>query len=224
MTNWFKEKFQANLLTAVFRSTVKDYCRDLVSTYKMGPANFSDQSKTLISKWGRDRVETDLAQICASNADVIVKELQQELEFILPEAGEIPNNGSKRVMEQALMVMQSQITEISDGTAPAALDAAMEMAVMLAIFENPKSAATKTLELLKIWAEIRPGLKENVENAAKNILNFQGTKSYLTLLDFDTALFKLFSKPTQNAFRSLQRELQTAMNKTAHEIKMDPSE
>ena len=170
-------------------------------------------------------VEADLAQICAANADVIVRELKQEIEFNIPEAGEVETGGSKKMMEKALVVMQSQIGELRDVLAPSALNMAMESAIVKAIFEDPKTAATKCLELLKVWAELRPASeKEVVENAAKNLLNFQGTKSYLTLLDFDTALFKILSKETQAAFRSLQQELKTAMNKPAQEIKMDKSE
>ena len=190
----------------------------------MNPGNFSEQAKTAIGKWGRDRVETDLAQICASNADIIVKELKQEIEFAVPEAGEIETGGTKKMVERALVLMQNQIGEIKDDLGPSSIDLAMESSVILAIFENPKTAATKCLELLKVWAELRPAVKEMLENAAKNILNFQGTKSYLTLLDFDTALFRVLSKESQKAFRSLQLELKTAMNKPAQEIKMDKSE
>ena len=169
-------------------------------------------------------VEADLAQICASNADLIVRELKQEIEFIVPEAGEVEVGGTKKMVEKALVVMQSQIGEIKDEINPSALDKAMESDIVKAIFEDPKTAATKTLELLKIWAELRPASKEVIENAAKNILNFQGTKSYLTLLDFDTALFRILSKESQVAFRSLQEELKLAMNKPAQEIKMEKSE
>ena len=169
-------------------------------------------------------VEADLAQICASNADIIVKELKQEIEFIVPEAGEVETSGSKKMVEHALVLMQSQIGDLRDEIKPSALDLAMESAIVRAIFEDPTTAATKTLELLKVWAELRPTSKEVIENAAKNILNFQGTKSYLTLLDFDTALFRILSKETQVAFRSLQEELKLAMNKPAQEIKMDKSE
>lgn len=169
-------------------------------------------------------VEADLANICSSNADVIVKELKQEIEFILPEGGEIQTNSSKKVLEQALMVMQSQIDEMKEDAPPASIDSAMEAMIIMAIFENPKTAATKTLELLKVWTELRPELKSMLESAAKNILNFQGTKSYLTLLDFDTALFRILTEDAQKAFRSLQSELQTAMNKPAQEIQMDKSE
>ena len=169
-------------------------------------------------------VEADLAQICAANADVMVRELKQEIEFIMPEAGEIQTNDSKKMVEKALVLVQSQIGELKESMHPAILDLTMESAVIRAIFEDPKTAATKTLELLKIWTELRPDYKENLENAAKNILNFQGTKAYLTLLDFDTALYRILSTESQKAFRSLQTELKTAMNKSAQEIKMDQSE
>ena len=221
--SWFKEKFNGNLLTAVFRSSVKEICKDYVATCKLTPGNFSEQAKTAAAKWGRNMVEADLAQICASNADVIVKELQQEIEFILPEGGEIQTGSSKKILEQALMVMQAQIEELKEDSPPASLDSAMEALIIMAIFENPKTAATKTLELLKIWTELRPELNPILESAAKNILNFQGTKSYLTLLDFDTAIFRILTEGAQKAFRSLQSELQTAMNKPAQEIQMEKS-
>ena len=212
-------------MTSVFRCSTKEICRDVLNTAKLGPQNLTDQAKTSLAKKGRDMVEADLAQICAANADVIVRELKQEIEFNIPEAGEVETGGSKKMMEKALVVMQSQIGELRDVLAPSALNMAMESAIVKAIFEDPKTAATKCLELLKVWAELRPASeKEVVENAAKNLLNFQGTKSYLTLLDFDTALFKILSKETQAAFRSLQQELKTAMNKPAQEIKMDKSE
>lgn len=195
-----------------------------MTAYKITPGNFSDAAKTSVAKWGKDLVEADLARICASNADVIVKELQQEIEFMLPEAGEVRSGGTKEVIEQALVMMQSQIGEIRDEIVPSAIDSAIESAMIMAIFENPKTAATKTLELLKIWTELRPSLKDVLEAAAKNILNFQGTKSYLTLLDFDTAIYRILKKDTQVAFRALQTELQTAMNKQPHEIRMDKSE
>lgn len=222
--SWFKEKFQANLLTAVFRSSVKDICRDYVTGCKLSPGNFSEQSKTAVAKWGRNMVEADLANICSSNADIIVRELRQEIEFILPESGEIPSGGSKKIMEKALMVIQSQIDELKNDPTPSAIDSTMESLVLLAIFENPKTAATRSLELLKVWSELRPDRKEVIETAAKNILNFQGTKSYLTLLDFDTAIFRILSDESQKAFRSLQLELKSAMKKEAHEIQMDKSE
>ena len=222
--NWFKEKFQANLLTAVFRSSAKDICRDYVATCKLGPNNFSEQAKTSVARWGKNMVEADLAQICASNADLIVKELKQEIEFIVPEAGEIQSGDTKKMVEHALVLMQSQIAEMKKDAGPACIDLTMESLVIKAIFENPKTAATKTLELLKIWSELRPEKKEVLEIAAKNILNFQGTKAYLTLLDFDTALFRILTEASQVAFRTLKEELQTAMNKPAQEIKMDKSE
>ena len=221
---WFKEKFQANLLTGVFRSSTKDICRDYVATCKMSPGNFSEQAKTAVAKWGRNMVEADLAQICASNADVIVKELQQEIEFIIPEGGEIQTSSSKKVIEKALVVMQSQIAEVKEDLSPNSISAAMEAMIITAIFENPKTAATKTLEHLKVWSELRPDLSDVLGNAAKNILNFQGTKSYLTMLDFDTAVSSVLSLEAQKAFRSLQSELQTAMNKPPQEIRMDKSE
>ena len=223
-SDWFKGKFQAHLLTSVFRCSAKDICRDYVNTCKLGPQNFSDQAKTSLAKKGQDMVEADLAQICASNADIIVKELKQEIEFIVPEAGEVQTSDSKKMVEKALVLMQSQIGELKDARNPAIFDLSMETSIIFAIFEDPKTAATKTLELLKIWSEIRPDFKDTLETAAKNILNFQGTKAYLTLLDFDTALFRVLSKETQIAFRALQEELKTAMNKPAQEIKMDQSE
>ena len=223
-SEWFKGKFQAHLLTSVFRCSAKDICRDFINTCKLGPQNFSDQAKTSLAKQGRNMVEADIAQICASNADIIIRELKQEIEFLIPEPGEIPSNDSKKMVEKALVLMQSQIGELKDSINPTIFDLSMESSIIFAIFENPKTAASKTLELLKVWAVLRPEYKENIENAAKNILNFQGTKSYLTLLDFDTALYRILSKDTQKAFRSLQQELKTAMDKPAQEIKMDKSE
>ena len=178
----------------------------------------------MVAKWGKDKVENDLSEICAANADVIVKELKEEIEFMLPEPGEVSSNGSRKVIEQALVVMQNQIAELKDDMGPSAVDLTMESAIIMAIFENPKTAATKTLELLKVWSELRPDFKEVLETAAKNILSFQGTKSYLTLLDFDTAIFRILSKDAQTAFRTLQDELKTAMNKPSQEIRMEKSE
>ena len=212
------------MLTSTFRNSAKEVCKEFFATCKLGSNNFSEQARQSIARWGKEKVETDIAQICTSNADIMVKGLKQEIEFLIPEQGEISSSGSKKVFETALVVMQSQISDMEKGQKTSAFDAAMESQIILAIFENPKTAASKTLELLKIWTELKPDFKDVLENAAKNILNFQGTKSYLTLLDFDTALLKVLSKEGQLAFRKLQRELQNAMNKTAHEIKMEPSE
>ena len=221
-SEWFKEKFEAHLLTSAYKLSAKDACRDFFATYRMSSANFTDQAKQTIAKWGKDKVESDLAQICAANADVMVKALKSELDFLVPEQGEIGSD-AKKVFEHALVLMQSQISDIENSQKGSSFDAAIESQIILAIFENPKTAAAKTLELLKIWSELKPSLKDILENAAKNILSFQ-TKAYLTLLDFDTALFKIFSNAGQTAFRKLQRELQAAMNKTSHEIRMEPSE
>ena len=206
----------------MFKSSTKDVCRDFFATCKLSTGHFTEQAKQSIAKWGRDKVENELSQICVANADIMVNALKQDIELLIPESGEIDSNGSQKVFEHALVVMQTQISEIENGMA--SYDAAMEALIILAIFENPKTAASKTLELLKIWVELKPSLKDTLETAAKNILNFQGTKSYLTLLDFDTALFRILSKDSQVAFRNLQRELQSAMNKTSHEIRMEPSE
>ena len=99
-----------------------------------------------------------------------------------------------------------------------------EFLVVQAIFENPKSAAKKVLEIIKVWTCILPSREVELENAAKNVINFQGTKGYLTLLDFDTAIVRTFGEDAKNAFKLLRLELQTAMGKPAHEIKMDPAE
>ena len=219
----------ANNQTTQFRVAAKDVLREYLVNWKLGPANCSDQLKNNIAKWSKDAVESDMARICASNADIMVKELKNELLLILPEAGEIrqDSSSSTATYQQAMLIIQKQIDEVTNKVnflKPVSLDSAIEVAILLAIFANPKTAANKSLEWLKIWAELRPTRKEELETAAKNLLNFQSTKGYLTLLDFNTAVYRSLTDQSQKAFKSLQAELQRAMNKNAHEIRMEPAE
>ena len=195
----------------------------------MGPINCSDQLKQNIAKWGKAAVELDIARICASNADVIVRELKAEMLLAIPEPGEIRQESSatSSTYQQAMLIMQKQIDEIVTKTnllKPVSLDSAVEVSLILAVFANPQTAANKALEWLKIWSELRPSRKEELETAAKNLLSFQNTKGYLTLLDFNTAIYRCLTDQSQKTFKSLQTELQKAMNKNAHEIRMDLSE
>ena len=219
----------ANNQTTQFRVAVKDVLRDYMLNWKLGPANCSDQLKQNISKWAKDAVESDLARICASNADIMVRELKAEMILAMPEPGEIRSEASSSTStyQQAMLIIQKQIDEVTTKVnlvKPVAIDSALEVCLVLAVFANPNSAATKSLEWLKIWSELRPSRKEELETAAKNLLNFQSTKGYLTLLDFNTAIFRCLTDQSQKTFKSLQSELQRAMNKTAHEIRMDPAE
>ena len=226
---WVKEKIQANNQTTHFRVAVKDVLREYMLNWKWGPANCSEQLKQNISKWAKDAIESDMARICASNADVMVRELKAEILLAVPEAGEIrqETSASSATYQQAMLIIQKQIDEMGNKVnlvKSVSVDSSLEIALILAIFSNPKSAAAKALEWLKIWSELRPSRKEELEAAAKNLLNFQSTKGYLTLLDFNTAVFRCLTDQAQKTFKSLQTELQRAMNKNAHEIRMDSAE
>lgn len=227
---WAREKIAAERSTPIFRSTVKEIAGQVANTHQLSMMNFTDQMKTQIATWCKNLIDADLVEMCGAKSELLVQELREQILAILPEQGEIAFTEEKEekkmspALQQALIVMQKQITESKSTGKEVAIDSAFEMAIVTSIFANPANSASKVLEYLKVWSVIQPERQTELENAAKNILNFQGTKAYLTLLDFDTALIQSLGMQATVAFRSLQTELQDAMDKPAHEIRMDPSD
>ena len=227
MNDWLQQKWEANVKTPGFRGTVKQITQDSLARHQFGVSNISEQLKATIMKWGCDKVEKEMGQICTSKADVIVAALKNQiLPLIQNPSSTTESTGIPKAVAVALKVIQKQVTDLTEEATkqPVIWDDLVEYLIVMAVFENPKTAATKVLELVHVWVEFVPDRRVELENAAKNIINFQSTKGYLTLLDFDTAIIRILSDEARSAFNRIQESLKLAMGKPAHEIKMDASE
>ena len=189
MTSWFSSKMEASYLTVEFKNKVKELIQENIGAASISVSNITKSTKDAMGRWAVSEVSDQIATIMASNADKVVAALKTELQSQL--SHQSGTNADKKVMDTVLKVIQKQITEnkaeiekFSAGNFKSDVQTAMSIAAIKAVFSDIGTAATKVMEILKLWAHLQPDKEEAITSAAQNLLNFQRGKGTLQLKSF----------------------------------------
>ena len=191
MSDWWKQKIDAAFDSPAFRSKVKEMITGKLDDLKISVVNISKTTQEAISRWAVNAVSTELSNILSSNADVAVQALKKEFLALkssdstekIGEDDQQPSQSGRKILDAILKKLQDQITVNKDevdklkSTAfKGDIEMAMSVAAIRAVFSDMGTAATKVMEILKLWSHFQPERDEEVKMAAQNLLNFQQGK------------------------------------------------
>ena len=232
------EKMKAILVTPDLERTLRKTVSAQLDKKQFDSSNLSDQAKSVIKSWAKTESEANFLPFINKNLDKVFELLKPKISEAVP----TPTDASftvfitKKMFNDSLTLVQKQVLEMQ--SAAEVLRTILSMWCVKSIFMEIGEAATRVLDILSLWANTVTSSREEVKQAAHNLISFQQKGinctensgsilifrlGYLTLSDFVTCIKPIVADPVQVILTDMVAALVDKHGVGASEIKYNLS-